>query len=63
MRGRYLMTPAIAVVTPAHAIADAAQLTLALSIGISLVIATLRWEPLDIPPGPRQRRIKPRFSV
>ena len=45
-------------VDPTHAIAAAVELALALSIGILIVIATLRWDPSDIPPGPRRRRIK-----
>jgi|SRR5690242_14056471 len=44
---------------PAHAIADAVQMALALGLAVLTVIATLRWEPLDIPPGPRRRRLKP----
>lgn len=51
------MTLATAV-DPANAVADTIELALALSIFILIVIATLRWEPLDIPPGPHQRRAK-----
>lgn len=44
-------------VDPTHAIADAVLVALGWGIAVLMVIATVRWEPLDIPwatPAPGQ---------